>query len=186
MAPEGRLPQEPRSNMAGTGERAVAAARTPAVAVGGLSLVGAGIAGYLSWRHAVGGPIACGGSGGCDIVNASRYAYFLGVPVAYLGLGLYGTLLGLALVQLLYPRAQAWLPVMVLALAAAGAGFSLYLTAMEVFVIRAICRWCVASQVVILLILAAAVALARRSAGAVVYNGRGADGDDRDDWDGLP
>ncbi len=137
--------------------------RGPAVAVALLSLLGMGIAGYLSWRHAVGGPIACGGSGGCDIVNASRYAFFLGVPVAYLGLGMYAALLGLAGAQVLLRQPPAWLPQAILVLAAAGAAFSLYLTAMELFVIRAICRWCVASQVDVLAILAVSIRLARET-----------------------
>ncbi len=143
----------------------VLGARRAAAALACLSLAGMGVAGYLSWRHAVGGPIACGGSGGCDLVNASRYAFFLGVPVAYLGLGMYTVLFAAALAQALLRRPPIWLPQAVLVLASTGAVFSLYLTAMELFVIRAVCRWCVASQVDILAILALAALLANRATG---------------------
>lgn len=124
------------------------------------ALAGVGIAGYLTWHRLTGASIACGGSNDCNLVNASRFAYLLGVPVAYWGLAMYLVLLVLAAWFLLAPaKAPSLLPVAILGLAAGGAAFSLYLTATEVFVLRAICRWCVASQTVILLILAFAIRL---------------------------
>ncbi len=51
-----------------------------------------------------------------------------------------------------------------------GFGFSLYLTYLELFVIDAICQWCVASA--ILMALSLAVAATR----AFVYAGRGLEG----------
>lgn len=138
-----------------------AGGRRAALSIVLASVAGVGIAGYLSWHRLSGAPLLCGGTGDCDLVNASRFAYLLGVPVAYWGLAMYLTLLALAAWILLAPAgAPASLPLVILGLAAGGAAFSLYLTAMEVFVLRAICRWCVASQAAILLILIFAIRLA--------------------------
>jgi uncharacterized membrane protein len=59
-----------------------------------LALVGLGIAGYLTWVHYAGlSPVCVGGSGGCERVQASRWAELAGVPVAVLGLGGYAAIL---------------------------------------------------------------------------------------------
>src|SRR5947209_8476849 len=51
-----------------------------------LCLIGIGIASYLSYAKLTNSSIVCTGSDSCDTVNSSKYAYILGVPVAYLGL----------------------------------------------------------------------------------------------------
>ena len=61
---------------------------TAVVAV--LSLVGAAIAGYLTWVHfAELQPFCVGGGGGCERVQSSAYAKLAGVPVAVIGLAGY-------------------------------------------------------------------------------------------------
>jgi uncharacterized membrane protein len=92
--------------------------------------------------------IACG-TGGCEIVQASRYAMFLGVPVPAWGVLGYGLIMFLALAavqpRLVGSRVLAW----ALVLLAGGAFlFSAYLTALEMWVIHAWCRWCIASAVI--------------------------------------
>jgi uncharacterized membrane protein len=118
-----------------------------------LALVGAAIAGYLTWVHYAGiEPICAGGGGSCERVQTSRYAELGGVPVALLGLVGYLAIAGtLALV----PASAARPAVAFLALA--GAGFSAYLTYLELFEIDAICQWCVASAVVMGLLAVLAV-----------------------------
>lgn len=115
-----------------------------------LALVGIAIATYL-WLHAIGvvGVLKCG-TGGCEIVQASSYARLLGIPVAFYGVVGYAVLFGLgvagsqpALVSRAWPTR--WL----VALSGAGFLFTLYLTSLEMFVIHAWCRWCLASAVVI-------------------------------------
>lgn len=142
-------------------------ARRAALMVALGSLAGVGIAGYLTWHRLAGTPLLCGGTNDCDLVNSSRFAFLLGIPVAYLGLAMYLALVALAAWLLLAPaKAPAFLPAVILGLAAGGAAFSLYLTATEVFVLRAICRWCVASQAVILLVLAFAARLGATAGGS--------------------
>lgn len=125
-----------------------------------LSLLGLIVAGYLWRAHATDVTIPCGPGGGCNTVAASPYSRFLGVPVAAYGAGLYLVLAALALARALPAAAKhdrALLSLIVL-LAAAGTLVSLYLTYLEIFVLRTICRWCIVSQILILAILCAAAA----------------------------
>ncbi len=119
-----------------------------------LALVGLFVALYL-WLHALGfgGAIKCGASGGCETVQTSRWAVFLGLPVAFYGVVGYLAILVVAIVALRpaalsQPRWSKWLVL----LATVGFGFTLYLTYLELFVIQAICRWCIGSAVIITLI----------------------------------
>ena len=61
-----------------------------------LAALGVAIAGYLTAVHFSGALALCAGAGGCETVQASRFATVAGAPVALLGLGLYLALLGLA------------------------------------------------------------------------------------------
>ena len=116
-----------------------------------LALVGLFVALYL-WLHALGfgGAIKCGAAGGCETVQTSQWAVFLGLPVAFYGVVGYCAVLGVALASL-RPAALAerrW-NVMLVALASVGLLFTIYLTYLELFVIHAICRWCVGSAAII-------------------------------------
>lgn len=110
-------------------------------AAAALALVGAGIAAYLTWAHATSTSPICS-TGGCEIVQQSSYSELAGIPVAALGLG--GYVVILALVLLDTPA----LRVIAAALAAVALVFSLYLLALQLFVIDAICAWCVGNDVV--------------------------------------
>ena len=122
-----------------------------------LSVLGFMIASYLWSAHASGADIPCGGSGGCDKVASSPYSKFPAgsdIPVAAYGAAGYLILAALALTRTLAgnpSRDRTLLGLMVLG-AAGGALFSLYLTYVELFLIHAVCRWCLASQTLILLI----------------------------------
>ncbi len=119
------------------------AARYRGVAL--LALAGLFISLYLLLYHlGFYGVLACG-SGSCDIVQASRYADFLGIPVPAWGVAWYGAVVALSLVQQARGHAEG-LPARLLDLAALGGlAFSIYLTAIELFVLHAVCRWCVVS-----------------------------------------
>ncbi|HYL21705.1 MAG TPA: vitamin K epoxide reductase family protein [Gemmatimonadales bacterium] len=114
-----------------------------------LALVGLLIATYL-WLYKIGvlGELQCG-TGSCEYVQTSPYAEIFRVPVAFIGVVGYVLLfvIGLAGVQ---PRfaADRRLTVVLAVLATIGFAFTLYLTAIEVFVLHAICRWCVGSAVI--------------------------------------
>lgn len=111
-----------------------------------LSALGLVVAGYLAVNKWSGGTaLFCTAGSGCDIVQASRYAAFLGLPTAAWGAGLYAAVGGLALLGL-PPRR--WLAAFLLAVA--GASFSLYLTSLSIFALGATCAYCLASTAIAL------------------------------------
>ena len=126
-------------------------------ALGALAVCGLGISLYLTWVHGAGvEPICAAGGEGCQTVQASRYAELIGVPVPVLGLVGYA---GLLLAAVLRRESGAYLGLL---LSLVGALFSAYLTYLEVFVIGALCQWCVASAAIMVLSLAGAVLRVRR------------------------
>jgi len=114
-----------------------------------LALVGLLVATYL-WLYKIGviGELQCG-TGGCEVVQTSRYADLFGIPVAFYGVAGYAVLFVLGLAGLQPARAgDRRLAVLVAALATAGFAFTLYLTSLELLVLHAICRWCIASAAI--------------------------------------
>jgi len=130
-----------------------------------LSLAGILVSAYLwMFKHGYIGTLACG-TGGCETVQLSAYSSFLGVDVALIGMVGYVVLLGVALAGLQPGRLERPEPARAtVLLAAGGVAFAAYLTWLELFVIHAICRWCVASAVIILLLLLLGLADLRRVA----------------------
>lgn len=113
-----------------------------------LALSGIALAGYLTIVHYRADLLVCGISS-CHTVQASTYAKFAGIPVALLGLAMYVALALLALFRLRSAALAGRATYVSFALAFAGALFSGYLTAIELWVIHAICQWCVASAVLV-------------------------------------
>jgi uncharacterized membrane protein len=121
-----------------------------------IAAVGVAIAGYLTATKLSGSSaVLCTAGSGCDVVQASRYATFLGLPTAAWGALLYAAVGVLALWGL---QAQRWLWAFLLSVA--GASFSLYMSFLAAFVIGAFCIYCLASNVVALALFG--VLLARR------------------------
>jgi uncharacterized membrane protein len=118
-----------------------------------LALLGVGVASYLSAVHLSGAQALCAGLGQCELVQASEYSRLAGVPVAYLGLGTY-----LLVLAAIYGRRRWSGPAAELALLAqfglvlVGVLFSGWLTYVELFILHAICPWCVTSAVIMLLL----------------------------------
>jgi len=129
-----------------------------------LSLAGLFISAYL-YLYKIGriGTLACG-TGACEAVQLSPWSRFMGVEVALIGLVGYAVLLAVSLAGLQGQLNRRAGPMNLLALfAGIGVLFTVYLTYVELFVLHAICRWCVASAVIITSIFIVAV-LARRPA----------------------
>jgi uncharacterized membrane protein len=128
-----------------------------------LSLLGLFISAYL-YLYKLGriGGLACG-TGGCETVQLSPWSRVAGIEVALIGVLGYAGLLGLSLAALQRGLVGRRWPGMLLAvLAGTGVLFTGYLTYLELFVIHAICRWCVASAFVILVIFTVALLDLRR------------------------
>jgi uncharacterized membrane protein len=115
-----------------------------------LALLGMGISGYLTYVKLSHKVAVCAGIGNCEIVQNSRYSEILGIPIALLGFGMYAALLAL---WAWGRRPDMWMasevPWALFGLSLTGTLYSAYLTYLEIFVIRAICPWCLASAVVV-------------------------------------
>ena len=126
-----------------------------------MALLGLGVATYIAIAESGGGAPKCiAGGGGCETVANSQYSHLAGINVAVIGIAGYVLLLVAALLPGDSGRFGGFLGALI------GFGFSLYLTYLEIFVIDAICQWCVASAV--LMALSLAIAATR----AFVYAGR--------------
>jgi uncharacterized membrane protein len=118
-----------------------------------LSGLGIFVSGYLVTKRFSGGSLACTRWAQCDVVNNSVYSQLYGVPVCVIGLAGYLLLLGLALAALWTAgRTRHRILLLSLLLSLGGVGFSAYLTYLEIYVIEALCAWCVASAVIITLL----------------------------------
>lgn len=113
----------------------------------GLAACGLAVSVYLWMGKRGDAPLICGFSGGCVTVNASPYSEVLGVPVAALGTLMYLSLIGIGtgLLVIREPRVASYGTLAGFVIAVAGSLFSLYLTAIEAFVLRAYCMWCLIS-----------------------------------------
>ena len=118
-----------------------------------LALIGIFVASYLTYIHWFPESNLCTGLGDCETVNASRWSTIRGFPIAALGLGMYVIILGLSFYRL---RSQSephsFIVPAIFGLSLVGVLYSAYLTYIELFVIYAICPYCVASAIIVTLI----------------------------------
>ena len=127
--------------------------------VAALALAGIFISTYLTlFKLGVIGELSCS-IGSCETVNTSRWATFLGLPVAAWGLLFYLDVFVIAVLGT--TRRFEYEPVISIVLvaqAAIGVLFSAWLTYLELAVIHAICIWCVTSACIVVVILLLSIA----------------------------
>ena len=116
-----------------------------------LAILGLGITIYLSYERATGGEAACVIGGGCATVQSSKYAVLAGVPLAYMGVVTYAILLASAFIPRFPGR------IIALIVAVCGVMFSMWLQYAELFLIKAICPWCVSSAIIMVISLGVAI-----------------------------
>ncbi len=120
----------------------------------GLTLLGLGVASYLTIAHYSGTTTICPLHGGCETVQHLRSTRCSpGVPVALIGLIGY---IHDFLVCCSSPSTETTRLIAVL-LTVGGFGFSVYLTGRELFSIHAICPWCVSSAIIMTILACLAV-----------------------------
>lgn len=115
-----------------------------------LSLAGLGLSGYLTFTHFAGTQfLACTTVGpiNCEAVTTSAQSYFLGVPVAVLGLAQYAVMTALTTPWAWRSDLRA-LHVARFALAVVAMVFVLWLVGAELLIINHICLWCTAVHVI--------------------------------------
>ncbi len=120
----------------------------------GLILAGMGVAAYLAYVETQSVAAVCGPVGDCNAVQSSPYARLFGVlPVGVLGVAGYAAMLAAWLVRRFIPRLRKPAIASTFGLAGFGVTFSIYLTYLEIHVIRAVCLWCLASAGIMTLLL---------------------------------
>lgn len=108
-----------------------------------LTVLGLGVASYVTYVHYAGIKPACTAGESCTKVQTSRYSELEGVPVALIGLIGYVAIL----LSLLAPEEERT-RFATAALTLGGFAFSAYLTYRELFSIHAICEECASSAVI--------------------------------------
>jgi uncharacterized membrane protein len=125
------------------------------IAIPVLSLIGLGVAVYLTYIETQSVEAFCGPVGDCNAVQNSSYAKVWGV----LPVGLLGAVGYIAILAAWFVARQKWgwlstyAPVALFGMALFGTIFSIYLTYLELYVIFAVCIWCISSAIIIALLL---------------------------------
>jgi uncharacterized membrane protein len=135
------------------------------------ALLGLLVAGYMSWAELTGQETVCPGatptsfeSGpgvvavDCGFVQSSVYAKILGISVAFIGVGGYLAILGVWLLEDRISLLADYGPMLAFGMALFGFLFSLYLTYIELFILYAVCTWCLSSAVLMTLVFIVATA----------------------------
>ncbi len=115
----------------------------PAILI--LSVIGFLLSVYLTYLHYTEGQTAfCSQGSDCDAVRQSSYSSMFGVPVALFGAIGYALIFWFTYVSI--SKSIRWFLLYTISLA--GFVFSVYLTYLELFVIKAICPYCVVSALI--------------------------------------
>jgi uncharacterized membrane protein len=124
-----------------------------------LAIVGLIVAAYLAGTKLLGEAPACGPIHGCEDVAASQYSEVLGIPVALFGVGFSIALVALSIVWWRGGDRRGLLGAYGLGLL--GCFVVAGLTYLELFVIHAVCVYCVAYALTIVVGFAVAAATLR-------------------------
>ena len=123
-----------------------------------VSLAGIAVAAYLTYIHYEPKALICTTGGGCETVQDSKYAVLAGIPIAIFGLAAWIVALALTLWNSELART------LTVALALAALAFAAYLVILQLFVIDAVCVWCMANDVVLIPLFAVLALLRLRTA----------------------
>ena len=99
----------------------------------------------------------CLGSGGCHDVNFSVYSEIRGVPISVFGILAFLGIAGILLLEPHWKPAKDYGPLAIFGISLGGVAFTAFGTWLELYVIHAICPFCVAAAGLIALIFILAV-----------------------------
>jgi uncharacterized membrane protein len=115
----------------------------------GLAVIGVLVSIYMTIYKLTDNNNMCIGNHGCSVVNSSPYASVYGIPVALIGVVGYAAILAVLYMQ---DRVNKFFKensiLMVFGMAITGFVFTLYLIYLEIYVIKALCPFCLTSQIV--------------------------------------
>ncbi len=122
-----------------------------------LALFGAVDAVYLLIFKLTGNSHMCLGNGGCHNVNFSPYSEIYGIPVSLFGIFAYLAILCILVLEDRVRIVKENGPLAIFGISLVGVAFTAYLTYLEIYVIRAICPFCVTSAIIITFIFILAI-----------------------------
>ena len=122
-----------------------------------ITILGAADALYLLIYKLTGNPHMCLGNGGCHNVNFSPYSEINGIPVSVFGLCAYLAILCILVLEARVKIAKEYGPLAIFGISLGGVAFTAYLTYLEIYVIHALCPFCVASAIIITFIFILAI-----------------------------
>jgi uncharacterized membrane protein len=129
-----------------------------------LTLLGVAVSAYMTIFKLTDNQRMCLGNGGCSKVNSSVYAEVYGIPVAIIGIGGYAVIAALTFMEDRNPFLKQNGTMLVFGLALIGFLFTLYLIYVELALIKALCPFCVTSQITMtILFIISIIRLARQS-----------------------
>lgn len=122
------------------------------------ALVGMLTSGYLAYVKVFNTPIYCTpGLGDCATVNSSSWSELWGIPIAIFGILSYLAILLFVFLGDPLRLVKQYQVLVIFGISFFGFLYSLYLTYLEIFVILAICQWCVLSGLCMTIIFAASM-----------------------------
>ncbi len=122
-----------------------------------LTILGLLVSIYMTVYKLTSNDTMCLGSGDCHTVNASIYSEVNGIPVAVLGILGYASILAVLFFETRNRFFRENGTLMVFGLSLTGFIFTVWLIYVEIALIKAICPFCVTSQVAMTLIFILAV-----------------------------
>ena len=122
-----------------------------------ITILGAADALYLLIYKLTGNPHMCLGNGGCHNVNFSSYSEINGIPVSVFGICAYLAILCILVLEARIKIAKEYGPLAIFGISLGGVAFTAYLTYLEIYVIHALCPFCVASAIIITFIFILAI-----------------------------
>jgi len=112
------------------------------------AIIGLVVSGYLAYVKLFQQPIYCTpGLGDCATVNSSKWSELWGIPIAFFGVLSYLAVLFLIFIGPTITFLKKYVVLFVFGIGTFGFLYSLYLTYLELFVLKTICQWCVVSAI---------------------------------------
>lgn len=122
-----------------------------------LSVVGLAVSIYMTVYKLSGNDGMCLGSGDCSTVNASVFSEVNGIPVAVFGIVGYVAILAVHFFEYRSISFKNNATLMIFGMALTGFLFTLWLVYVELVLLKAICPFCVTSQIAMTLVFIIAV-----------------------------
>ena len=117
-----------------------------------LSILGLLVSIYMTIYKVTSNDNMCLGSGDCSTVNASRYAEVNGIPVALIGVLGYAAIIGIHWLERKSEFFEDNGSMILFGISLIGFLFTLWLVYVEIALIKALCPFCVTSQITMTII----------------------------------